>query len=247
MSKNKHHNKESDSKSNNYSPILKDKHDPLNEKMFIVILGIFLSTVLLEILFHFLFFKSSGLMLNYLPWFLYLDVSIAFLGGALWHFLSYDVKNNCMTSMMLGMTLGMQVGMMVGAVIGATNGFFIGSMTGVLLGVAVGALAGYRNGTTMGITQGFMSGIMGGTMGPMISVMMFSDHLSWFMPIYIVLNVIILLLMSKMYYEESVKDNDEVKIAPVNYVSTIFVAIIITVILTAVILFLPKSPLLGLI
>ncbi|MGV8163081.1 MAG: hypothetical protein ACP5N2_07150 [Candidatus Nanoarchaeia archaeon] len=220
------------------------KYDGLQEKMFFVILGIFLSTILLEVLFHFLFFKESGLMLNYISWFLYLDISIAFLGGALWHFLSYDVKNNCMTSMMLGMTLGMQVGMMIGAVIGATNGFFIGAMTGMILGVAAGAWTGYRNGSTMGIMQGFMSGIMGGTMGPMISVMMFSDHLQWFMPLYILLNVIILLFMSKMYFEESVKDNDEASVTPVNHTATLLTAIIVTVVLTAVILFFPKSPLL---
>ncbi|MGV8169510.1 MAG: hypothetical protein ACP5N3_05640 [Candidatus Nanoarchaeia archaeon] len=230
---------------NKHNKIL--NNDVLQERMILTIMGIMVVTILVEVLLHFLFLKSSGVILQYWMWFLYLDISIAFLGGALWHFLSYDVKNNCMTSMMLGMTLGMQVGMMVGAVIGATNGFFIGSMTGVILGVAVGAWAGYRNGTTMGIMQGFMSGIMGGTMGPMIAVMMFSDHLNWFMPIYILLNVIILIFMSRMYFEESIKGNEEVKTKPISYSTAFFAAAIITVLLTAVILFLPKSPLLGII
>ncbi|MFA6073647.1 MAG: hypothetical protein WC758_06030 [Candidatus Woesearchaeota archaeon] len=234
-------NKHQNTNTNNFS------HDKLQEKMFLVILSIFLASLIIEIGFHFLLFKESGIIIKYLQWFLYLDLSLAFLGGAIWHYLSYDIKNNCMTSMMLGMTLGMQVGMMIGAIIGATNGFFIGATTGVILGVAAGAWAGYRNGSTMGIMQGFMSGVMGGTMGPMITVMMFSDHLNWFMPLYLVLNVIILLFMSKMYFEESVKNNEDTKIVNVSYSTIIFVAIIATVILTTIILFLPKSPFLAVI
>jgi len=226
---------------NNHS--VADKH--IENKMYLVILGIFLTSAVVEILLHFLFLKSSGLMLKYFEWFLYLDISLAFLGGALWHFLSYDVKNNCMTSMMLGMTIGMQTGMMIGAVIGATNGFFIGAMTGMILGVAAGVFAGYRNGSTMGITQGLMSGIMGGTMGAMITVMMFYDHINLFMPLYIVLNVIVLLFMSRMYYEESVKDNDDVKRVPKDIPTTLIIAFIATFVMSAIILFLPRSLLLS--
>jgi heme/copper-type cytochrome/quinol oxidase subunit 2 len=99
----------------------------------------------------------------------------------------------------------------------------------------------------MGITQGLMSGIMGGTMGPMISVMMFYDHLSIFMPIYIVLNVLVLLFMSRIYYEESVKDNDEVKRVPTDISTTLIIAFIVTLVMSAVILFLPRSSLLSLV
>ncbi|MEI8363969.1 MAG: hypothetical protein WCF78_00740 [archaeon] len=223
------------------------KHNFEIEKRAILITFLtFIVALIAEVGIHFLFLKSSGIMIKYALWFLYLNISIAFLTGSIWHFLAYKTKINCMTGMMIGMTLGMQAGMMIGAVVGATNGFFIGAMTGTIIGVGIGFWAGLHSKTTMGALQGMMSGIMGGTMGPMITVMMFSDHLNVFMPIYMIINVAILVGMSYMFWEEAVKDNhEEYKKVPIDITTTIFVTIIVTFVLSAVILFLPRSAFLG--
>jgi len=214
----------------------------IEKKAIFIVILIFIIISLIEVGAHFLFFVNSGIMTKYWIWFLYLNISISIITGSIWHFFSYKTKINCMTGMMIGMTLGMQVGMMIGAVIGATNGFFIGAMVGVIFGVGIGLIIGVKSKTTMGILQGMMSGIMGGTMGPMISVMMFFDHLKIFMPIYIVINVAILVVMSYMFYEESIINNkDECKKVNVDVTSTILISVIITIILVGIILFLPRS------
>jgi hypothetical protein len=210
-------------------------------RMFLIIGLTFLASTIIELILHFLFLQSSGIMIKYALWLFYLNISIAFMTGGIWHFLAYKTKINCMTGMMMGMTLGMQAGMMIGAVIGATNGFFMGSMAGLIVGVALGTWAGKYSGTTMGALQGMMSGLMGGTMGAMITVMMFSDHLRLFMPFYMIINVAILLIMSRMFYDESVKDNEHVKVQPAEIPTVIMLSLIATVILTGVILFLPRS------
>jgi hypothetical protein len=220
------------------------KHE-LEKKMFLIVLLTFIVSTAVELLLHFVFLRSSGIMVDYALWFFYLNISLAFLIGSIWHFFAYKTKVNCMTGMMLGMSFGMQTGMMLGAVIGATNGFFIGATVGMILGVAVGVWTGGHSKHTMGVLQGMMSGIMGGTMGAMITVMMLFDNLRLFMPIYIVLNIAIILLTSYMFYEESVEDVDEpVKKHPLDTTTLVFITVILTVILSAVILFLPKTHLL---
>lgn len=180
---------------------------------------------------------------NYLVWIVYLIISVTSIGIGLWHFFSYKTKFTCMIGMMIGMTIGMQSGMMVGVVIGATNGFFIGSVVGVIIGVVLGALAGKCCGV-MGIIEGMMAGIMGGTMGPMISVMMFSDHLLWFMPLYMLVNVMILIGFSYMLYEEVVEGKNLIK-QPLDLVSFCSLSVIVTFILISVMVYGPKSALIG--
>ncbi len=214
----------------------------IEKRAVLIILLTFIVASIIEIGIHFVFLKNTGIMIRYALWFLYLNISIAFLTGSTWHFLAYKVKINCMTGMMIGMTLGMQAGMMIGAVIGITNGFFIGAMVGTIIGVGIGFWSGLHSKTTMGALQGMMSGIMGGTMGPMITVMMFTDHIKFFMPIYMIINVAILVGMSYMFHEEAIKDNHEAyKKTPINISTVMFVTIIVTFILSAIILFLPKS------
>jgi len=214
----------------------------IEKKILLMILLSFIVASVVEIGIHFLFLKSSGLMIKYALWFLYLNISLAFLIGSISYFFSYKTKINCMTGMMIGMTIGMQTGMMIGAIVGATNGFFIGAMTGTILGVGIGIIVGIKSKTTMGVLQGMMSGIMGGTMGPMISVMMFFDHLTFFMPLYIIINVAILVVMSYMFYEESVLNSKEdLKRNPIDITTVVFITVIITIILISIILFLPRS------
>ncbi|MCM2325297.1 MAG: heavy metal translocating P-type ATPase [Candidatus Woesearchaeota archaeon] len=183
------------------------------------------------------FFKDYGI------WLFYLNLSVVTLGAATWHFLAYKGKVTCMTGMMIGMTFGMQAGMMLGAVIGATNGFFIGSMVGMLVGNAVGIITG-KSGGVMGVMQGMMSGLMGGTMGPMISLMMFSDHLLLFMPFYMIINVAILAGFSYMMYEEVV-EGKMVEKNPIDFWTFISGCIIFTAVMVTIMILGPKSLLFG--
>lgn len=220
----------------------KNNNFKIEKKAIFIIILTFIISSIIEIGIHFLFLKSSGIMIDYALWFLYLNISIAFLIGCTWHFITYKVKINCMTGMMIGMSLGMQAGMLIGGIVGITNGFFIGSMAGTLIGVGIGVWSGLHSKTTMGVLQGMMSGIMGGTMGSMITVMMFTDHIKAFMPVYMLINVAILVGMSYMFYEEAIKDNhEEYKLVHVKISTIISVTVIVTFLLNGVILFLPKS------
>lgn len=124
-------------------------------------------------------------------WAFYTMISIASIGTAMWHFRSYKGEVTSMTGMMIGMTFGMQTGLMIGTIIGATNGIFIGSMAGMLSAVIVGIYNGKCCGI-MGILEGVMAGLMGGTMGGMIGVMMFADHILWFMPFFFLINIAVI-------------------------------------------------------
>ena len=91
-----------------------------------------------------------------------------------------------------------------------------------------------------------MSGIMGGTMGPMISVMMFTDHIQIFMPFYIILNVILLIGFMKMWHEEIVEGNKELVHKNIDLVSFASACIIVTAVLLVIIIYGMKSPLFAL-
>lgn len=190
-----------------------------------------------------IFSDIPGFLERYGWWFLYLDISIVSIGAAVWHYVSYEAKMTCMVGMMIGMTMGMQTGMMLGAVLGATNGFFIGALAGMLLGVIVGTIAGSCCGI-MGILEGSMAGIMGGTMGAMISVMMLSDNILWFMPVFIAINVFVLLGLSYMLYEEVVEGKDIVHRKNDFFTFASF-CVVTAAILSAIIIYGPKSAIVG--
>ena len=176
-------------------------------------------------------------------WLFYLNVSVATLGAALWHVAAHKTTTTCMVGMMIGMTIGMQTGMMIGAVIGATNGFFIGSMAVMFLGVIGGVITGKSCGL-MGVMEGMMAGVMGGTMGAMISVMMFSDHLLWFMPFYMIFNIIILWGLTFMLFEEVVEEKEVMRRA-VDAETFLALIVIIATILGAIMLYGPTSALIS--
>lgn len=207
-------------------------------------LSIFLILSLLEIAAYFLFLKNIPYFLEKYPWwFFYLNISIATLGTAIWHYLSYKTKVTCMLGMMIGMTMGMQTGMMLGAVFGATNGLFLGAIVGVILGVLVGIFTGKCCGI-MGILQGMMSGLMGGVMGPMVTLMLFADNILWFMPLYMLVNVLILWGFSYMIFEEMV-ENKEVQKVPLSFSKLLLFTIMATGILITLMLYGIKSPLVA--
>jgi copper chaperone CopZ len=177
-------------------------------------------------------------------WLFYLTLSVVAVGGALWHYKAYRVHMTCMVGMMIGMTIGMQTGMMIGAILGATNGFFVGALVGMLLAAIVGAWAGNCCGV-MGVMEGLMAGIMGGTMGAMISVMMWPEgYLLWFMPIYMLLNLLVLGGFSLMLFEE-VAEGKEVAKRPLPLGRFLALAAGALVALTALMLLAPKSIFLG--
>lgn len=180
---------------------------------------------------------------NYGLWMLYLVITIVSVGIGLWHFYAYKAKVTCMTGMMLAMTFGMQTGMMLGAVVGATNGFFTGAMVGMIVGTLIGIVTGKCCGV-MGVMEGAMAGLMGGTMGPMITVMMFSDNVQLFMPFYMVINVFIMLGLSYMLYEEVV-EGKEVQRRPLDFTTLAAASVIALVVIGALMIFGPKSPLIA--
>jgi len=207
--------------------------------------GIFLILLLIEALFYLFFLKAiPNFIENYAWWIFYLDLTVAVITVGIWHVFAYRAKVTCMVGMMVGMLVGMQTGMMFGAVIGATNGFFIGSMVGMLIGVVVGIITGKCCGI-MGIMQGMMAGLMGGTMGPMISVMMFSDNLLWFMPFYMIINILIVWGLSYMLFEEVVEHKKDVVVKPRDFMTVAAYAIIITCVLLLLMVFGPKSALIA--
>jgi len=212
----------------------------IEQKIITYTLGIFLTLLILEVILYLTLFKDiPNFIQNYGWWIFYLNISISVISLGTWHFFAYRAKYTCMTGMMIGMTFGMQTGMMLGAVLGATNGFFIGAMAGMLLGTFIGIITGKCCGV-MGIMEGMMAGVMGGTMGSMISVMMFSDHLLYFMPFYMVINIIIMWGLSYMLYEEVVEDKDVIK-KPTDFITVAIISIIAAFILLAIMIYGPKS------
>ncbi len=217
----------------------------LESKVVSFSIGIFVLLSLLEGLAYLFFFKNMpNFLQNYGWWLFYLNISVVSVAVGMWHVASYKAKITCMAGMMIGMTVGMQAGMMLGAVIGATNGFFVGCMAGMIIGVLVGIYAGKCCGV-MGVMEGMMAGLMGGTMGPMISVMMFSDHLLVFMPFYMLVNVVIMWGLSYMMYEEVVENKDNVEKKPLDFVSLASIAVISTILLVILMVYGMKSPLVS--
>ena len=196
-----------------------------------------------ETIVYFLFLNNlNNFYEKYFWWIVYLSISVATIGTSLWHFYSYKTRVSCMLGMMIGMIMGMQTGMMIGAIYGATNGFFLGAVVGLILGVSVGIITGYCCGI-MGILQGMMTGMMGGLMGPMITLMLISDHLMWFMPLYMFVNVLTLLGFSYMIFKELYEEN--VKIKEINILKLIIWSCFAILILTLIMIYGPKSPIIG--
>ncbi|MGV8086368.1 MAG: hypothetical protein ACP5N1_01930 [Candidatus Woesearchaeota archaeon] len=196
--------------------------------------------LVLDILIYLLFFNNVSDFINkYSWWILYLDLSVVTISGSLWYYSSYKGYISCMASMMIGMALGMQTGMMLGAVFGAVNGYFIGAMVGMILGTIVGVITGRTS--IMGVLQGMMSGVMGGTMGAMITVMMFTDNVLWFMPFYMLLNIAILFGFVHMYYNEVIKDNAEVIKINISFIKSTLLCVTACILLSSLLIYAPKS------
>lgn len=221
---------------------LKDKKKYHIEYAMVKNIGItfFILLLLSAGLFYFKSLSDATFFSKYVWWVFYLVLSIVTISGAVWHYRAYRTQYTCMVGMMIGMTIGMQTGMMIGAVLGVTNGFFMGALAGMLLASAVGAYVGNCCGI-MGVMEGIMAGIMGGTMGAMITVMMFNDNVLWFMPFFMILNIIVLMGLSYMIFEEVVEDNQHIIKKPMKFSQYLLLCTVVWAVLMSIILFAPPS------
>jgi len=195
----------------------------------------------LDIFAYFSFLKVvPNFWANYAWWIFYTDITVVSIGAAIWHIKSYKANVTCMIGMMIGMTFGMQTGMMLGTIFAATNGLFVGGLVGMLIAVAVGFYNGKCCGV-MGVMEGMMAGVMGGIMGSMIGTMFRVDHILWFMPAFMIINVIIMWGLSYMLFEEVVEHNPSTKKVPVDFSTFFFLCLIASVVLSALILYGPRT------
>jgi copper chaperone CopZ len=172
-------------------------------------------------------------------WMLYATIAVVSVASAIWHMRAYRARVTSMVGMMIGMTFGMQTGMMLGTIVAATNGLIMGGMTGMLVAVAVGIYNGRCCGI-MGVLEGMMAGVMGGLMGSMIGTMFSVNHILWLMPFFFLINVIIMWGLSYMLFEEVVEERKAQR-TPTPFLTFFSYCFIATGLLTALIVYGPKT------
>ncbi len=188
---------------------------------------------------QFAIIKDAIFLQRYGWWVGYSNLIIVSIGAAMWHLNAYRANITSMTGMMVGMTFGMQTGMIVGTIIASTNGLFVGGMTGMIAATLVGIYNGKCCGV-MGVLEGMMAGIMGGLMGAMVGTMFFADRILLLMPVFMLLNLIVMWGLSYMLYEEVVEDK-EIQRNPHSFISFAGCCIIAIALLIAIMIFAPKS------
>ncbi|MEK6834747.1 MAG: hypothetical protein AABX61_00605 [Nanoarchaeota archaeon] len=204
---------------------------------------IFLS--LIEIIAYYGFFKNiPNFFSKYGYYLIFLVISIVINSVAIWHIKAYKHVFSCTTGMMVGMTIGMTSGFSIGLIVGATNGMFIGSLAGIIIGMIVGGYVGNCCGI-MGIMEGIMAGLMGGLMGAMTSIMTLNDNLAIFVPILMISIVVIIVGLAIMIYEEEVKKRTDIHYHGFEFLPFITVNFIITLMLTFLMIYGPRSFLFG--
>ena len=201
--------------------------------------------VLTEIIAYFGFFRNiPDFFSKYGYYLIFLVISIVINSMAFWHIKAYRHVFACTTGMMVGMTVGMSTGFSIGLIIGATNGMFMGSLAGIIIGMVIGSYAGNCCGI-MGVMEGMMAGLMGGLMGGMTSVMTLNDNIKYFVPLLVFSIFIILIGLIVMVYEEEIKKKNYVEYKGFQFLPFITVNFIITVGLTFLMIYGPRSFLLG--
>jgi len=196
---------------------------------------------LVQIIAYYGFFRNIPEFFNKYGYYLiFLVFSIVINSSAVWHIKAYNRYFSHMPGMMIGMTIGMTSGFSIGLVVGATNGMFIGSLVGILSGMFVGSYVGNCCGI-MGIMEGMMAGLMGGLMGAMTSVMTLNDNLKILIPILIVSIFVITIGLIYMIYKEEIAHETNINYKGFNFMPFITVNFIITLGLTFLMVFGPKS------
>ena len=194
----------------------------------------------LQVLVHVLFLRDhADFVSRYAWWIFYLDLAVVSIGAAMWHLRAYRATLTTMVGMMVGMTFGMQSGLMLGAIIGATNGIFVGGMTGMLSATLIGILNGKCCGI-MGVLEGMMAGMMNGIMGGMIGTMFFADHILWFMPFFIAINMAVMWGLSYMLFEE-VEERPGIERKPMSFAAFFSWCVLLSSALFLIMMFAPRS------
>ncbi|MBI5398586.1 heavy metal translocating P-type ATPase [Candidatus Woesearchaeota archaeon] len=223
----------------------KEKYD-VEYRMFRYSALTFFILLLLEIGTYLALFDTHPAFLEIYGWWIfYITVAVVSIGSAMWHMKSYQATVTSMVGMMLGMTFGMQTGMMIGTIIGVSNGLFVGGMTGMIVAVGVGFYNGKRCGI-MGVLEGMMAGVMGGVMGSMIGTMFRVDHILYFMPVFMAINIAVMWGLSYMLFEEVVENKPTTKKVPVKFARFFSYCLIVVSLLAALILYGPKTGLAAL-
>lgn len=234
-------NGDSINESVNFKKYLGDikQSDRIEREVILVAAGILASLALLEAIAYFGFFKNiPGFFSKYGYYLIFLIISVVITGASVWHAKAYGNRFSCMTGMMIGMTTGMIAGFLVGMVISATNGMFIGSVVGILIGMSVGVWTGNCCGV-MGAMEGMMAGLMGGLMGAMTSLMLLNDNLKLIIPILVLASLMILIGLDYTIYKET----RNAKLNKYEYFPYITLCFIITIALTFLMVYGPKSAL----
>src|SRR3989344_1724090 len=201
--------------------------------------------ILIEVIAYFGFFQRiPNFFSKYGYYLIFLVIAILINSVVLWHIKAYKHVFSCTTGMMIGMTVGMSAGFSIGLIVGATNGMFIGSLAGLIIGMIVGSYAGNCCGI-MGVMEGMMAGLMGGLMGGMTSVMTINDNIKYFVPLLVFSIFIILIGLIVMVYEEEIKKKNYVEYKGFQFLPFITVNFIITLALTFLMVYGPRSFLFG--
>ena len=201
--------------------------------------------ILIEVIAYFGFFQRiPNFFSKYGYYLIFLVIAILINSVVLWHIKAYKHVFSCTTGMMIGMTVGMSAGFSIGLIVGATNGMFIGSLAGLIIGMLVGSYAGNCCGI-MGIMEGMMAGLMGGVMGAMTSIMTLNDNLRFFVPILIISILFIMVGLVIMVYQEEIIKKPDVHYHGFDLLPFITVNFIITLALTFLMVYGPRSFLFG--
>ena len=225
----------------NFKRYLEDikKSDRVEREVILIAVGILVSLALLESIAYFGFFKNiPNFFSKYGYYIIFLIISVVITGASVWHIKAYGNRFSCMTGMMIGMTTGMIAGFLTGMIIGATNGMFMGSVVGILIGMSVGIWTGNCCGV-MGTIEGMMAGLMGGLMGAMTSLMLLNDNLKLIIPILVLASLMILIGLDYTIYKET----RNAKLNKYEYLPYITFCFIITIALTFLMVYGPKSAL----
>ena len=212
-------------------------NEKLEGSLIYLALGTLLVLGLLEVIAYYGFFASIPDFFNRFGYYIiFLIISVVVCGTSIWHIKAYGDSFSCMSGMMVGMTIGMISGFLIGMLVGATNGMFVGSVAGILAGMFAGSWTGKCCGV-MGIMEGMMAGLMGGLMGAMTSLMLLNDNLKIIIPILVASSVMILIGLDYMIYKETV----DKKFNKPGFMSFITFCFIITMALTFLMIYGPKS------
>ncbi len=214
----------------------------IEKEVLLLFFNILIILTISEIVAYLGFFGNVENFFDKIGYFLiYLILSVVALSSSVWHIKAYSSDFSCMSGMMIGMTIGMLSGFLIGAVIGATNGIFIGSVIGIIMGMSIGSWCGNCCGI-MGILEGMMAGLMGGLMGPMTSLMLINDNLKLIFPVIFVASFLIIFGLDYMIFKET-KSKDITNFYKYNKFNFITFCFVITMLLTFIMVYGPKSAL----